>query len=55
MLYRTCFALAPVGSSSAGKYLSCMHVACSQASELVMMDKGGGNFDRGAYQCQLLK
>ena len=31
--------------------------ACgSHASELeVMTDKGGRNFDRGAYQCQLLK
>ena len=54
MLYRTCFTLAPVTSSSAGKSL-CMHVAAKQAPELVMMGKGGGNFDRGAYQCQLLK
>ena len=33
-----------------------MHACGSQASELeVMTDKGGGNFDSGAYQCQLLK
>ena len=33
-----------------------MHACGSQASELeVMTDMGGGNFDRGAYQCQLLK
>ena len=32
-----------------------MHACGSQASELVMADKGGSNFDRGAYQCQLLK
>ena len=33
-----------------------MHACGSQASEQeVMMDKGGGNFDRGAYYCQLPK
>ena len=53
MLYGTCFTLAPVRSSSAGK--SFMHACGSQAFELVMTNKGGGNFDRGAYQCQLLK
>ena len=34
MLYGTCFTLAPVGSSSAGK--SFMHACDSQAFELVM-------------------
>ena len=50
MLYRTCFTLAPVLKlgSSAGKSFMC---ACgSQASEPELMtDKGGGNFNRGAY------
>ena len=48
MLYRTCFALAPV--------LDWVLLLHANASELeVMTDKGGGNFDRGAYQRQLVK
>ena len=52
MLYRTCFALAPVLNwvLLMQANLSCMHVAVK-----LLNNKGGGNFDRGAYQCQLLK
>ena len=50
MLYGTCFTLAPVDSSSAGK--SFMHACGSQAFELVMTTREAV---RGAYQCQFLK
>ena len=49
MLYRTCFTLAPVPNwVLLQANLSCVHVTVKLELE-VMTDKGGGNFNRGAY------